>query len=293
MARRSVRGIGRRAPSARLCRKRKNMQMSTRCAVRVALWLAFGSSACQLRGQSCSPDLDDTGVRPHTPSVVRSGVLSAKAGQAALLCPGGEHVYRIDPLPAGTLLVVELRASEGERSLDMILTSTSARSGLRAARSGDSLEIGAPSDGGPYVLSVRSLAAPIAGDSVGQRYQLMLTVLPEPTNDCCTSSSLAGCRDEAVAFCVCQLDTGCCSDSYDALCVIEAVGSCGLACGVAGRGMPGCAAIGPAASIGCETGEDMERCVCDIDPYCCGVQFDENCSRLARHRCGGAEGISD
>jgi hypothetical protein len=218
--------------------------------------------------------------------------LAAGVSDTALLCPGAEHTYRIEPLSAGTLFGVELTASGEGGEVDMVLTSTLTGAVIRGVSRvfGRPLALGLPADGGPYVLTVRSLEGALGGGASVQRYEVVLSVLPEPTNDCCSPGvapgsgvSRPGCQDDAVLLCVCELDSFCCTGGYDALCVTEAVGGCGLVCG-----MPGCSSAGgssPAQGCGDEA---VKHCVCDIDPYCCGVHFDDNCSRLAQHRCGGS-----
>ena len=267
-----------------------NMLTMVRHGRRVAAWLAVGCALCGVAcprspGDACPADLD----APQAP--LRS--LSAGVIDAAALCPGAEHVYRIDPLPVGTLFGVQLTPSGSAGAIDMILSSSFTRTELRSANRwiDRPLELGVPADGGPYALTVRSLEGPVEGDTFGHRYELTLAIFPEPTNDCCTPGAASGsaapsgssvngpgCEDDAILLCVCQLDPVCCTGSYDALCITEAVGVCGLACGVSGCDDP---------ASGCDD-DAVERCVCDIDPYCCGVCFDDNCARLARHPCGGA-----
>ena len=52
---------------------------------------------------------------------------------------------------------------------------------------------------------------------------------PEPTGDCCTPGGQGCANDPAVEACVCDLDDYCCTNQWDAGCVLM-VGQCGEAC---------------------------------------------------------------
>lgn len=129
--------------------------------------------------------------------------------------------------------------------------------------------------------------------------------------DCCETSTSAGCEaGPATEACVCALDSYCCTDFWDPLCVELVSSGCGLVCG----GDPVCADglcdIG--AGETCETcaedcgecGADsdcceiheggsctdptVEACVCGVRPECCENDWDAACTALAAHACGAA-----
>jgi hypothetical protein len=104
-------------------------------------------------------------------------------------------------------------------------------------------------------------------------------------NDCCTESALPGCSNVPVLECVCAGDTACCNESYDALCVTEAITRCALACEVP---PPESDCSTPSEVPSC-TVPEIAECVCAIDPFCCTFRFDANCVTLATAECIGAQ----
>jgi hypothetical protein len=110
-----------------------------------------------------------------------------------------------------------------------------------------------------------------------------------PSNDCCTESELPGCSDAPVLECVCDGDAACCNDSYDALCVTEAITRCALACELP---PPESDCSTPSELPSC-TVSDIAECVCAIDPFCCTFRFDANCVVLAGAECSGEQPASE
>jgi hypothetical protein len=104
-------------------------------------------------------------------------------------------------------------------------------------------------------------------------------------NDCCTESALPGCSNAPVLECVCAGDAACCNESYDALCVTEAITRCALACELP---PPESDCSTPSEVPSCSVPEIAE-CVCAIDPFCCAFRFDANCVTLAAAECIGAQ----
>lgn len=110
-----------------------------------------------------------------------------------------------------------------------------------------------------------------------------------PSNDCCSTSASSGCADATVAACVCAGDPFCCSTEYDESCVTSAVSRCQLDCDdraptsdcCTGSDVPGC------------TLPEVEACICDIDPACCVLRFDQNCINLGISQCGAICGAAD
>jgi hypothetical protein len=112
---------------------------------------------------------------------------------------------------------------------------------------------------------------------------------PPPTNDCCTTSATAGCNDATVAACVCAGDPFCCSAEYDDSCVTNAISRCALDCDDRAPTSDCCT---PSDVPGC-TLPDVQACICDIDPACCVLRFDQNCINIGTSQCGSACGAAD
>jgi len=83
---------------------------------------------------------------------------------------------------------------------------------------------------------------------------------------CCTAHQNPGCSNLDVQKCVCEMDSYCCTNSWDGICAGEAdqCGSCNGNC---------CQAN---ATPGCDD-ETIEECVCQFDDYCCNVKWDASC----------------
>ncbi|MCH9680277.1 MAG: hypothetical protein K0V04_02495 [Deltaproteobacteria bacterium] len=96
---------------------------------------------------------------------------------------------------------------------------------------------------------------------------------PRPTGDCCLAEGEAGCLDEPVATCVCDSDPFCCVVAWDEVCVeqVDALG-----CGTCAQNAVAGSCCAPNGTPGCED-PGIELCVCDLDPFCCSVEWDELC----------------
>jgi cysteine-rich repeat protein len=92
----------------------------------------------------------------------------------------------------------------------------------------------------------------------------------------CVPRKTPGVDNEAVEACVCGLDPFCCNVAWDALCVQEAMGQCGVSCGD-----PCTAHANPGSSKPAVT-----DCVCAIDSYCCKTSWDTLCASEAANNCG-------
>ena len=97
--------------------------------------------------------------------------------------------------------------------------------------------------------------------------------------DCCEPQRTPGCDDETVTTCVCALDSYCCDNSWDALCVDLMVDAGCHVCGADtmptnGDGPGNCCAAGLAK--GC-LDDAVRTCVCGVDAFCCEVQWDQTC----------------
>jgi len=123
----------------------------------------------------------------------------------------------------------------------------------------------------------------------------------------CVVSTSPGCGGCACETCVCQMDSYCCNNQWDSICVGECVQQCG-GCGpgtdggpkldsgtvadqgpVGDGGGPGCVV---SASPGCG-GCACEACVCQMDSYCCNTEWDSICVDECVQQCGGCGPGSD
>lgn len=100
-------------------------------------------------------------------------------------------------------------------------------------------------------------------------------------HDCCTEGG-PGCSDISCCETVCAIDPICCSAVWDNICVGEAealCGPCGPTCGNSDHDC--CTPGGPACN-------DADCCtaVCDGDPFCCDIEWDEVCAATAIAICG-------
>lgn len=112
------------------------------------------------------------------------------------------------------------------------------------------------------------------GDTAGDTAGDTGTGGGDPT--CCTPSDVGGCAIPELETCVCDLDAFCCSVTWDALCIENAIDTCGLDCAA-----PCCS---PSDVGGCEIPE-LETCVCEFDAFCCSVEWDELCVQTGIDLC--------
>lgn len=103
---------------------------------------------------------------------------------------------------------------------------------------------------------------------------------------CCTASDEPGCgEDPMLEACVCALDPYCCETAWDDTCVgIATWGECDSGCAGAETSPVDCCLAGDAA--GC-IDRQIAACVCEHDPYCCDVSWDDVCvGDVALNDCG-------
>lgn len=109
-------------------------------------------------------------------------------------------------------------------------------------------------------------------------------------DSCFEVHSSRGCNDSDCCETVCDLYPFCCENFWDADCVAIARELCdpgsGNTCGIQGycfsaNGSPGC--------------EDVECCetICDLDPFCCSVEWDAQCALKAVYVCSEAGDCAD
>jgi len=104
---------------------------------------------------------------------------------------------------------------------------------------------------------------------------------PEPS-PCCAASEQPGCaEDPMLEACVCDLDSFCCDEQWDAQCTQTAVRQCSAVCETSGE--PCCA---PTGTPGCPEDPAVEACVCNFDAYCCDRQWDAMCVGIGQGDCG-------
>ncbi|MDA1007739.1 MAG: hypothetical protein O2800_01860 [Planctomycetota bacterium] len=108
---------------------------------------------------------------------------------------------------------------------------------------------------------------------------------------CCLSHSTPGCRD---AFCcqfICTMDAYCCEVRWDVVCAMLADTECGLQCACGPIETSG----GP-VSLSCFATHYSPGCgdwgccdtICNADPFCCAVSWDEACVAVANHFCSSS-----
>ena len=117
----------------------------------------------------------------------------------------------------------------------------------------------------------------------------------------CVVTSTPGCGGCPCEACVCQMDSYCCANEWDSICVNECLTQCG-GCGPGvdsgpkeggpvtdlgptpdASNLPGCV---PASTPGCG-GCACESCVCQMDSYCCANEWDSICVGECINQCGG------
>ena len=115
---------------------------------------------------------------------------------------------------------------------------------------------------------------------------------------CCQPHDAPGCDDEpGVDTCVCEVDDYCCNVEWDEVCTDLAHDLGCIDCNgpdTQGTDLPG-DCCSPTRAAGC-IDPDVEACVCDADPFCCEVAWDEACVEDTDfYQCGCAEppGTSD
>ena len=122
----------------------------------------------------------------------------------------------------------------------------------------------------------------------------------ECDGDCCEPNGSPGCADEPTAKCVCSHDEFCCEAQWDEVCAQEVEQ---FGCGVCDmQPLPDCGndqCVQPESCVTCPqdcgncTGsccqpngtpgcnvQTTTKCVCELDAYCCEVEWDEVCADL-------------
>jgi hypothetical protein len=119
---------------------------------------------------------------------------------------------------------------------------------------------------------------------------------PGGNGDCCAAQPQGGCADAMIEACVCADDPTCCEQAWDDVCV-ESVA--GLGCGQCGNAPPpggddgggGVGACCMAHGMGGCVDAMVTNCVCNVDPFCCEQQWNEECVALVDELgcgdCGG------
>jgi hypothetical protein len=104
---------------------------------------------------------------------------------------------------------------------------------------------------------------------------------------CCTESTGPGCEgDSAAETCVCNIDSFCCSNTWDSTCAALAINECNLECTPEDSQGDCCEANG---TPGCEY-DAIEACACVWNGNCCEGQGDpwtQECVDTVNERCGG------
>ncbi|MHC5026555.1 MAG: M12 family metallo-peptidase [Planctomycetota bacterium] len=122
-------------------------------------------------------------------------------------------------------------------------------------------------------------------DAACGRTALLMCAVCQPAcpsqNDCCLPGDSPGCNDTECCELVCSIQPFCCEVEWVPVCANIAVSNCGVC-------IPECPGDGccfaPNDSPGCD---DTACCaaVCDVQPLCCEVDWDQNCVDSAVEFC--------
>lgn len=259
-------------------------------AVRVSMFMlgAAGTAAAQDAGVPDEVPIDagpsapvscvDDAFEPNQ-ATAQATPLTPGVHVDAVACSANPDLYRfLPPAPAGSLFLVTVDFTHALGDVDARLISFTTGATVAVSESvSDGEKLVVRADGGEYGLLVYLFGG------AGNAYGVDVTPVDNgATNDCCSTSGEPGCSDPTLAECVCLTDVHCCSESYDELCVTQAVAQCGAVCSDQPPASDCCSA---ASSPGCGVSE-VEACVCAIDPFCCGGRFDQSCANLAQAACG-------
>jgi hypothetical protein len=103
------------------------------------------------------------------------------------------------------------------------------------------------------------------------------------TGNCFAAHTSPGCNNEVCCSAVCAIDPFCCDDHWDNLCADEANEIC-TSCGGAGAG----SCFTPHSNTSCNSASCCDS-VCAIDPFCCNVEWDNQCVNEANRLCCPAD----
>ncbi len=105
-------------------------------------------------------------------------------------------------------------------------------------------------------------------------------------DSCYTTHSTRGCNNPDCCETVCDFDEFCCANYWDEVCVALAREMCDV--GDAGFCTPNgdCYTANP--TPGCNNAECCET-ICEIDPFCCAVRWDDLCAQSAVWICSPAD----
>ena len=228
-------------------------------------------------GRVCSPD-------DFEPNDIDATAITPGVQISATLCEFDIDNYIFpSPVAEGEAFSVLVGFQTAFGDIDAVLID--AESGLAVAFGfgvADNEILNATSDGGSYILQASLFFDPDGG---GNSYTVDIGEFTNTaTNSCCEESGFPGCNDDAVLSCVCALDSFCCQVAFDAICVSEALTSCGATCSNEGAESDCCTA---SAAPGC-TDQAVHDCVCATDLGCCTSGFDQVCVAQAIAECGAA-----
>ncbi len=106
---------------------------------------------------------------------------------------------------------------------------------------------------------------------------------PDAPGECCATSIVPGCSEESCATCVCAGNPECCAEGWGTECMDAAEGLCAESCACADDG-EGSSCCEESPDPGCSN-PACQDCVCDVDAYCCAVQWDEICVEKGLKEC--------
>jgi hypothetical protein len=130
--------------------------------------------------------------------------------------------------------------------------------------------------------AVTAVVTPLGGGalSVGAR---------APIHDKCTTGSALSSASDACVSSICAVDSFCCSNAWDSLCVSEVRTVCGsLTCSEAsGSCSHTLCSTGAALVDSCDSAkEDCVSSICAVDPFCCSTAWDGICVAEVESVCG-------
>lgn len=148
------------------------------------------------------------------------------------------------------------------------------------------------------------LLKPMNPYSCRELISVAATMVIRGTGGCCQDggNGTGGCENAACEAAICALDAFCCDNTWDGLCVLDALdnaNSGGVCAGVSD--CPGAPVAGPCCqaggngSPGCDNAS-CETAVCTTDPFCCNISWDGVCAGVAVDNAnfgGACAGVSD
>lgn len=176
------------------------------------------------RPTECVDDEIDTGPGDDTRrQAMALSPIEASEAYTANLCALDDDWYWVS-LQTPHTLTLTLEGGE-QTDPDLELHSSDALLAASASNLSDEQIVSDCLDAGDYFAR----AFLFSRSDPGGGYRLEFSLEPCGQASCCSASATPGCGDAAIEACVCELNTGCCTNEWDDQCVDEVNG---LGCGV-------------------------------------------------------------